>query len=65
MQKSTFTRGSLHRFHNTVAIYLGDGETIYLTPKEARKIAAGLFKFARDIETKDFSDSQVHTIDLK
>ena len=49
----------IHRFRDLVAAYLGSGETVYLTPLDARHLAQGLIEAARDVERQpDFSASQ-------
>jgi len=50
-----------HRFGDTVAAYLGTGETVYLTPQAARRLAAALNGCARDVTARPFLDSQFET----
>lgn len=52
----------VHRFRDHVAAYLGDGQTTYLTPKEARALARALNKAAREISAGvPFAQSKVGT----
>lgn len=46
--------GQIHRFHDNVAVYLGDGSTCYLAPAVARRIARALNACANDIARHDF-----------
>jgi len=52
----------LHRFRGDVAISLGQGETAYLTPVIARKVAAALRACAKDIGAHEFYKSQFATV---
>lgn len=55
-----------HRFHDNVAIWIGDGETVYLTAKDARKLARAINKTVRSIERESYLDSPNDlTFDLK
>ena len=59
------TIASVHRFNDKVAVYVGKGETVYITGKEARKLAAALNKCARDIKTiPSFSKSEFTNISI-
>ena len=52
----------VHRFGNQIAAYLGNGETVYLTPAEARAFARALNKAAREISAgTPFTQSTVGT----
>lgn len=51
-------RAVVNRFRDAVAIYVGTGETAYLTPKQARKLARALYKLARDVETTRFDSAE-------
>lgn len=46
-----------HRFHNSVAIWIGTGETVYLTARDARKLAKAINKTVRSIDRESFLDS--------
>lgn len=50
----------VHRFHDAVAVS-NDGETRYFTPREARKLAAAIYRAARSVESVRFADSDVGT----
>lgn len=45
---------SVHRFHDEVAVHVGDGQTTYLSAKQARKLARALNKAAKSVETESF-----------
>jgi hypothetical protein len=52
-----------HRFGERIAVFVGTGETVYLTPESARVLSRALNKTAREIEGGTrFVDSQVGTI---
>jgi len=49
-----------YRFRDLVALAIpGAGDTVYLTPKEARQFARGLVAAAKSIESVRFVDSNV------
>ena len=39
----------VHRLRDAVAVYLDTGETVYLTPKDAKRLASAINRTARDI----------------
>ena len=51
----------VHRFHDTVAAYLGNGETTYMTPYQARELGKALIEIADDCDKVRFVDSHVGT----
>jgi hypothetical protein len=52
------TDAHVHRFRDRVGLSLpGKGETVYLTPAEARDIATALISGAGDIDRVAFVDS--------
>lgn len=51
------TLASVHRFHNKVAIYVGNGSTTYLTAKQARALARALRDCAKSVVYQKFVDS--------
>lgn len=55
----------VHRFRDRVAAYLGGGETFYMTPKEARRLARALNKAAKSCETESFVDSACGTFEMQ
>ena len=57
---------SVHRFGDLVALALpGKGETVYLNPAEARKLARALNAGARSVKTEPrFSQSSFGTIEV-
>ena len=57
-------RARVHRFRNCVAVYVGTGETVYLTPRDARKLSKAINKAARSIERERFVDSSGNTFEL-
>lgn len=56
--------GQVHRFRDAVAAYVGNGETVYMTPKEARSMARALISVARSVERESFVDSSGNTTPL-
>jgi hypothetical protein len=58
-------QAQIHRFREKVAIYLANGATVYLTPKEARQIAKALLDGARDIKNNSFSQSEFSTVHVE
>lgn len=54
----------IHRFRDKVAIaiFLANGATVYLTPKEAKAIAKALNAGARDIQNNTFVQSDFSTV---
>lgn len=57
-------RAQVHRFHDCVAVYVGTGETVYLAPKDARKLSRAINKAARSVERERFADSEGLTFEL-
>lgn len=55
----------VYRFNDRVAVYLGDGSTVYLQPREAKAIAAAMNACRRDIAKCDFVSSQMGTLDFE
>lgn len=50
----------VHRFRDHVALYVGNGETVYITPADARTLADALNACADDVKTNpNFCLSQV------
>ena len=54
----------VHRFRDRVAVFVGDGETVYLSPKNARKLARALNAAARSCDTESFADSAGLTVTI-
>jgi hypothetical protein len=54
----------IHRFHDKVAIYLGNGETVYLTADEALELGSELTRYGNDVRNKTYLDSQIGTYNL-
>lgn len=54
----------VHRFGNQIAIYIGTGETVYLTPDQAQDLGGALTACADDIGKKSFQDSDFKTFRL-
>lgn len=48
---------NVHRFRNYVVVRVGNGDCVYLTSTQARKLARALYVGARDVETHDFQNS--------
>lgn len=57
-------RGQVHRFRDSVAAFIGEGETVYMTPDEARAMANALSRAARSVEQERFTDSSGLTTPL-
>lgn len=52
----------VHRHQNDVCAYLGDGQTVRLSPAEARKLSKALLECAQDVKKNpSFIDSQFKT----
>jgi hypothetical protein len=58
-------RASVHRFREDVAIYVGNGETVYIPAKEARKLARAINRAAKSCETETFAESSVGTLEIE
>lgn len=56
--------GQVHRFRDSVAAYVGNGETVYMTAKEARAFARALVRAARSVESVPFAQSSGTTTQL-
>lgn len=54
----------VHRFGDCVAMYLSNGETVYMTPKDARAIAKSLNACARDIKAAKYVDGTFKTAEF-
>jgi hypothetical protein len=55
----------IHRFGDSVAGWLGTGETVYMTPADARKIGKALIAAAKDVEACKFTESPFKTVSLQ
>lgn len=68
MTDSAFSAGQVHRFHGNVAAYLrpavGKGATVYMSPDDARTMAAALIACADDCERFHFAASQFRTVEI-
>lgn len=49
--------GQVHRFRDSVAAWLGTGETVYMTAGEARAMARALVRAAQSVEREPFGQS--------
>lgn len=54
----------IHRFGDCIAMFLSTGETVYMTPKDARTIAKNLNACARDVKQARYVDGTFKTFDL-
>lgn len=54
----------VHRFGDCVAMYLSDGKTVYMTPKDAQAIAKALTACSRDVKAHKFVDGQFKTTEF-
>lgn len=44
----------VHRFHDAVAVFIGKGETVYLTHDQAQQLGRALIDCAADVWAKPF-----------
>lgn len=51
----------VHRYRGRVAIAIGTGATVYLTPREARKLGKALADTARDVGKRPKWSEQPHS----
>ena len=58
------TIASVHRFVDQVAVYVGDGNTTYLTAKQARALARALRDCAKSVVDEKFFESSFGTRDV-
>jgi len=54
----------VHRFHDKVAVYVGSGETVYLSPSQAAELGGALQKCAVDIVSVKFTNSNFSTVEI-
>ena len=54
----------IHRFRDAIALSVGTGQTVYMGPKEARKIAKALIVAARSVEREAFTQSNCPTVSV-
>lgn len=52
----------VHRFNETIALFLGNGDTVYLSPSDAMELATALNGCATDISNNKFTDSAFSTV---
>lgn len=54
----------VHRFHRFAAVaFVGiDGETVYLTADDARRLASALQSCADDVDARSFTESEFQTV---
>ena len=55
---------SVHRFGDKVAVYVGDGQTTYLSARQARQLARALNACARSVSTEKFVDSAFGVVEI-
>ena len=63
--RRTGLSAAVHRFRDNAAVHVGTGETAYLTPKQARALARALYKVARDIDNRAFTESEAAPVQIK
>ena len=51
----------VHRFGDTVAAYIGTGDTTYMTPQQARELGNALIEAAKDTDNVKFTKSTFKT----
>lgn len=54
----------VHRFRDAVALYVGNGRTVYLDRRDAARLAKALSAVARDVKARPFQDSTCGTFEL-
>lgn len=52
----------VHRFGDKVAVWVGKGQTVYLSPTNARKLARALNRAARSCKSEPFTESRDLTV---
>lgn len=55
----------VHRFRDAVALYIGTGETVYLTPREARQLTRAINRVAKSCEGETFAESSGLTAEFQ
>lgn len=55
----------VHRFGDAVAVNIGTGSTVYLTPADARKVSHAINKVVRSVEREKFAYSPSLTFRLE
>ena len=55
----------IHRFGEKVAIYIGTGETVYLSIDEAKQISQAMDDCIHDVSCFSFQDSKFKTFSLE
>lgn len=61
----TIDQARVYRFHDVVAIHLGDGSTQYLSRDQARALAGAVNVVCNDIDDGPFTKSNLETWDLE
>ena len=56
---------SVYRFHDSVAMHLPGGETVYMTQRAASILAARLRDYSRSVRTEKFGDSPLGTAHIR
>lgn len=71
MNKNRQARAQIHRFNDTVALYVGTkeyadirGHTAYFDPEDARQLANALHRYAMDAKRKGYLESNIGTYEL-
>ena len=54
----------LHRFGDCVVMYLSKGETVYMTPKDAIRLAKHLTACSKDIKSNRFVNGTFPTVEM-
>jgi hypothetical protein len=65
LTKGVSIMAQVHRFRDKVAVYVGGGETVYLSPKNARKLARALNAAARSCDREPFAQSSGLTVAIE
>jgi len=57
---------SVHRFRDKVAIHVGNGQTVYLSPAKAAQLGLALIDCAEDVvKYPKFSESPFNTVEVE
>lgn len=55
----------IHRFGDCVAMYLSNGETVYMTPQDARKLSQQMLECAQDVKRHKYGNGTFKTFSIE
>lgn len=59
------SKANVYRYRDSIAVYVGNGQTVYFSALEAAKLGAAITKAAREIKRGvPFADSNVGTFSI-